>query len=485
MSRAHRGSLGITRRQFLVGAASSLALAIVTACGSSAPSSPASAPTTASAAPTAAPSSGSTTAPTAAPTTAAQPTSAPAATAAPKAAGNPIILFWSSLMGSKEAARNQLVNDFQSANQGMKIQHEGFFDIMQNNEKLLTAMVAGNPPDVVSNHYYFVANYANANALEPLDDDMATSKLPSSVFVPSIYQLGQWQGKTYGLPIYADVEAYYYNTDLYQKAGLDPNKPPATWQDLIDMSSKLVVRQNGRLVQEGLTVPQDAAEDLSNMWYCLLLQAGGSFLSPDGTKAVFNDDAGRQALQLMVDLIHKYKVTDVGFGQGADGAAVPFYAGKSAAEYNDSTEFYYFGKYAPKLPYAVAPLPAGPKGPAVASQAFEMFIPKASKNKDNAWTFINFAMKPDEQVKFNKTSSHLPCETDALKSDPFFSSSKNMKPFYDSLVNFSKPFPIAPSYPDILANLQQEFQSAVLAKEDVQKALDNAATYANQQLAKS
>jgi ABC-type glycerol-3-phosphate transport system substrate-binding protein len=463
----------------------------VAACGAASPPSGASAPAsgTGSAAPTAAPQSAAPATPAAAPspatpaspTAAAQPTTAPAATPAAQTAGNPTIAFWSSLMGSKEAARNQLVGDFQAANPGLKVQHEGFFDIMQNNEKLL----AGNPPDVVSNHYYFVANYANANALESLDGYMATSKLASSLFIPSIYQLGLWQGKPYGLPIYADVEAYYYNTDLYKKAGLDPAKPPATWQDLIDVSSKLAVRQNGKLVQEGLTMPQDAAEDLSNMWYALLLQAGGRFLSPDGMKAAFNDDAGHQALQFMVDLIHKYKVTDVGFGQGADGAAVPFYAGKSAAEYADSTEFYYIRKYAPQLPYVVAPLPAGPKGQAVASQAFEMFIPRLSKNKDNAWTFVAFAMQPGAQIKFNKTSSHLPCETDALKGDPFFSSGKNMKPFYDSLVNFSKPFPIAPSYADILANLQQEFQSAVLGKEDVKTALDNAATYANQQLAKA
>ncbi|MGH2459773.1 MAG: extracellular solute-binding protein, partial [Chloroflexota bacterium] len=295
----------------------------------------------------------------------------------------------------------------------------------------------------------------------------------------------QWQGKTYGLPIYSDIEAFYYNTDLYQKAGFDPTKPPTTWQELAEMSSKLAIRQGGQLVQEGFAVPQDAAEDLSNMWYCLLLQAGGSFLTEDSKSAAFNDEAGQQALQFMVDLIHKYKVTEVGYGQGLNGAATPFYAAKSASEYQDSTEFYYFGKYAPKLTYTVAMLPAGPKGQAAASQAFVMFIPKASKNQDNAWKFIDFAMKPDQQIAFNKTSSHLPCETDALKSDPFFSQSKNLKPFYDELVNFSQPFPIAPSYPDILANLQQEFQAAVLGKEDVKTAVNNAATYANQQLGKS
>ena len=113
-----------------------------------------------------------------------------------------------------------------------------------------------------------------------------------------------------------------------------------------------------------------------------------------------------------------------------------------------------------------------------------MFVPKGSKNKDNAWKFISFAMTPAAQVKFNKMSSHLACETEALKSDPFFSTDKNMKPFFDTFINASKPFPITPGYADILSNLQQELQAAVLGKEDVKTALDNGATYADDQLSK-
>src|SRR5260370_32549885 len=53
------------------------------------------------------------------------------------------------------------------------------------------------------------------------------------------------------------------------------------------------------------------------------------FRSADNTKATFNDDAGAQALQLMVDLVQKYKVTDIGYGQGLDDSATPFFVGRS------------------------------------------------------------------------------------------------------------------------------------------------------------
>jgi len=387
-------------------------------------------------------------------------------------------------MGSKEAGRNAVVDDFQKANPGLKIQHEGFFDIMQNNEKLLTSMVAGNPPDVVSNHYYFVSNYANANALVALDNLMAESKLDPGVFVPSILKLGQWKGQTYGLPIYADTMGYFYNTSLYSKANLDPEKPASTWQEMIDFAQKMTVRQGGKLVQEGMSVPQDASESISNMFYALLLAAGGTFVSDDGKKATFSDDPGQQALQTMVDLVHKYKVTDIGFGQGLSGAATPFLANKTASTYDIPPTLFSIHKYAPNLTYAISPLPAGPKEQATPVLAFEMFMPKGSKNQDNAWKFVSFCMQSAEQVKFNKVTNHLACETDALKSDPFFTTNKDMKAFYESLVGFSKPFPITPAYADILTNLQQQLQAAVLGKAAVKDALSTAASYANDQLAK-
>lgn len=470
----------LTRRALIVAGVSALTGLALAACGTAAPAGSAAtaAPAAAPTQPAAAPTQPAAATPAPAPTTAAQ----AAAPTAGSAAGGTTVLLWSSLMGSKEAGRTAIIKDFEDANAPLKITHEGFFDIMQLNTKLLTAMVAGNPPDVISNHYYFVANYANANALEPLEPMMSQSKMDKSLFVPSIYALGQWQGKTYGLPIYADTMGYFYNTDLYKKADLDPQKPPATWQEMIDDAKKLTIRQGGKLVQEGMSVPQTAAEDTSNMFYALLLAAGGSFLSPDGTKATFGDDAGQQALQLMVDLIQKYQVTEVGFGQGLSGAATPFYAGKTASEYSIPPTVYGIKSNAPNLPYAISPLPAGPKGQATPVLAFEMFMPKAAKNKEKGWKFIAFCMQPPEQAKFNKLTNHLACEPEALKSDTFFTENPTMKAFYDSLVGFSKPFPITPNYADILSNLQQQLQAAVIGKSDVKKALDTAVSYANQQL---
>lgn len=448
----------VSRRALLTGMGASLSLVGLVACGAG----------TAPAAPT--------------PAAASKSTTVPAATAPASTAGSPTVVFWSSLMGSKEPGRKAVERDFEKTNSGLKIQHQGFFDIMQNNEKLLTAMVAGNPPDVVSNHYYFVANYAHANALVPLDPLMKQSSLSSTVFIPSVFKLGQWKGQTYGLPIYADTMGYFYNTDLFTKAGLDPEKPPATWQELIDQTQKLTVRENGKIVQSGMSVPQDASESISNMFYALLLAAGGKFLSDDGKSSVFNDAAGQQGLQLMVDLIHKYHVTEIGWGQGLSGAAAPFFAGKNASRYDIPPTIYFLHKDVPKLNYGTAPLPAGPKGKASPVLAFEMFIPKGSKNQTNAWKFIDFCMQSAEQVTFNTLTNHLACEPKALQSNKFFTTGK-MTAFYDSLTQFSTPFPITPVYADILTNLQKQLQAAVLAKSDVKKALDTAATYANQQLA--
>ena len=94
---------------------------------------------------------------------------------------------------------------------------------------------------------------------------------------------------------------------LQERAGLDPDKPPATWDDLVK-NAKAIAKPDQQIWGHYVgTKPIPWSAD--QVWIAYLWQAGGSWLSPDEKKAAFNSDAGVEALKFYVDLVNEHKVT--------------------------------------------------------------------------------------------------------------------------------------------------------------------------------
>jgi multiple sugar transport system substrate-binding protein len=391
------------------------------------------------------------------------------------------VAFWSSLMGSKEMARQALIQDFQKA-EGITVNHQGFFDIEEQNKKLLVAMAGGTPPDVASNHVWFLARYAAAGQLEPLDDLMKRAGMSREQFEPSLMKGCVYDGKTYALPVFASSWVLYYNTELFKKAALDPKRPPKTWEELEDYAKRMTAWKGQSIQQAGLDVPYQVEDTMSDTFLTLFYQAGGEFLSPDGKKVAFDGPEGVEALQFLVDLMRKDRVSQIGFGQGLDQTPQsPFNAGTMAMSMMGPWGIINVQKYSPKLPYAVAPLPARKRAASV-GDVFVIFIPRAAKHKDAAWRFARFFLDTPNLVKFTKACYQIPAELEAQK-DPFFSQDPKMQVFIEATKTM-RVNPGIPEQSEIIAAVQEECQQAIYGKKTAGQALRDAATAANAALAR-
>jgi len=391
--------------------------------------------------------------------------------------GQQKIAFWSSLMGSKEAARDQLIKDYEAARPNVKVAHEGFFDIEEQNKKILVAMASGTPPDVASNLAYFVGRYAAAGQLQPLDDWMARDGIARDQFEPAFLQGCVFEDKTYALPIFGETWALFYNTELFKKAGLDPSKPPTTWEELRDYAKKMTIWKGDTIQQAGFDVPYQIEDTMSDVFLTLLFQAGGEFLSPDGKSVAFDGPAGVEALQFMVDLMRKDRVCQIGFGQGLDQTPqAPFNAGTMAMSMMGPWGIVNVAKYSPDLPYAVAPLPSHKRTASFAG-TFVLFVPKAAKNKEGAWDFIRFFLDTPNLAKFTKACYRIPATLDAQK-DPFFTEDPKMQVFVQA-AKTARMIPPIPQQSEILAAIQEQCQQAIYGKKTAEQALKDAAAVAN------
>ena len=120
-------------------------------------------------------------------------------------------------------------------------------------------------------------------------------------------------GKYYALPTAVRSLALFWNKTLFKEAGLDPERPPATLDELVDYARKLTKRSpNGDLLQAGLTIDM-GGQDHHWLREVLIRQFGGAPYSGNNKTVAYNSNAGVNATQWYIDLAAKQKVGQIGF----------------------------------------------------------------------------------------------------------------------------------------------------------------------------
>ena len=93
--------------------------------------------------------------------------------------------------------------------------------------KLAQAIASGDVPDLMGMDLIYAPQFEKAGQLVDLTDKIGNwPELKTAS--PGHMMVATYDGHIYGVPLYADVSALFYNKDLFQKAGLDPNKPPTS-----------------------------------------------------------------------------------------------------------------------------------------------------------------------------------------------------------------------------------------------------------------
>ena len=143
-------------------------------------------------------------------------------------------------------------------------------------EKMLTAVAGGNPPNVVYLNDFQISLFAETDNLVSMEEVFTKDELAN--YKEGALNAASVNGTLYGIPVLTSNLGYFYNVDLFVKAGLDPDNPPQTWDELLDAIEKLTkYDENGNIVQWGarfnLNRPSPVTSILPFIW-----QAGGDIL---------------------------------------------------------------------------------------------------------------------------------------------------------------------------------------------------------------
>lgn len=209
---------------------------------------------------------------------------------------------WTGLSGDDKGRFEEMIKGFNGSQGEVEVVPSFYqWDLMHS--KLVASVQAGGTPEALLMWVTVMPEMAHFGALQPLDDLLAEAGVKAEDFVPRAWNLGVIGGKRYGIPMDTHILGLYYNTELFEKAGLDPKKPPVTMDEFVTVAKKLTVGPN----QWGVAIPSSTAWPV-RYWMGFLHQEGGKMFTDDLKKAAFNDAKGRAAFQFMSDLIHVHKV---------------------------------------------------------------------------------------------------------------------------------------------------------------------------------
>jgi multiple sugar transport system substrate-binding protein len=337
-------------------------------------------------------------------------------------------------------------------------------------DKIVTAQVGGSGKyDVVLMDTPWPAELVTANIVSDI-----TSKVPadftSGVF-DSAWTAAKYNGKVYGVPWINDTKFFFYNTDMFAKAGIAT--APKTW-DEVEADAKLI-KATG--VKYPITASWKQAEAVICDWTQLAAAFGGSDFVDASGKALFNQGGGLAALTFMKKLIDEGLVDPASLSQTEDDVNSVMSAGQSAmalnwtyglSVMNDPTKSTVAGKM------KVAPSPGeGSVTTSGVNGGMSLAVTTTTKHPNEALAYALFLASESSQEM--DVANALPMwkasfdNTNVTKGNPDLFAAAKIQ--FAGLV----ARPVVPYYTKLSNALQDAIQQTLLGKKTPQQALDDVA----------
>lgn len=345
------------------------------------------------------------------------------------------------------------------------------------NQKFFTAVAAGTAPDVVFVDGPQVASWAEWGALEPLKERAQASGIRADDYFTPTWKQTEYRDNIWALTYCADPNfGFAYNRSAMRRAGLDPDKPPVTIDDLTEQANRLTTNESGVIRQIGM-IPW-AQYGAANSIFTWGWAFGGEFYDPAARKITADHPQIVRALEWMISFAKRFDPAKIASLQQGFGTAEqnPFYSGKLAMQCLHIGGVGDIERYAPDLDYGITYIPAPPEGEARSSWVggWCMSIPKGAPNPDAAWEFIRWLCHDQRGTEIVGTETSL---FPALRHSPYFARVQGRKYYGDYLRILQESRhqrPVMPVQAYYMRELQRAVDAAVYGRMTPAQALEQA-----------
>lgn len=212
--------------------------------------------------------------------------------------GPPVTLrFWNGLTGGDGPVMRTLIEEFTRAHPNIRVDMYAlpWADFYQ---KFPAAVTSGLAPDFALMHNFQVATNAARRVIMPVDEVLGTVGLAEQDYLPVVWDSGVYRGQRWSLPLDMWPDSLFYNRRVLERAGLDPDAPPADragYEHALDALASTGIR--------GHWLPAVDPQGVGRGFDSLLWQFGGTHYDAAGRSATFAEPAGVAALTWQQSLI--------------------------------------------------------------------------------------------------------------------------------------------------------------------------------------
>lgn len=307
-----------------------------------------------------------------------------------KSSGVVQLTYWNMWSGQWEKVVQKMVDQFNATHPNI---HVNMLAVPSKtaDQKFLTAVASGSPPDVFTEWSPTIGEFAAKHAIMNLSA-METGKYAGlkQWFYPAVTKFGTYQGNLYAMPWTVNTYDLYYNKTIMKKAGLDPNKPPTTLDELWNDQSKEWKMGSGGVVQQMGFYPGTNFEQLMPAF-----GLSSSDLFSNGQYNMLNSKSVQDMTWLAK--FKKYPYSQVsafqsGLNSAGGGSVDAFDLGKAGFWISGMWEMGQIKLDNPSLSYGVVPIPATSSGFKNATWINGNYnvIPKGAKHPKEAFEFISW-----------------------------------------------------------------------------------------------
>ncbi len=406
------------------------------------------------------------------------------------------IVFWHAMTGTNGQIVTKLVSDFNSSHTDVQVteQNKGssYNDVLNNT---ISAMGQGQGPNIAQIFDLGTPIAIDSGFFTPIQDLLSADQLQhvKDDVMPPLINYFTVNGKLWSLPWNNSTPLFYYNKNMFKAAGLDPNKPPATWQELEADCAK---------IQAANAAPYCLSAELYGWFYEQWMALQGQELANNGngrqgraTEVNVTSDASKAIFSFWKDLNDKGYYTYTGKLEDGTGSGQIF-TSQQAAMILDSTGS--LAKYTTAAQQGGFELGTGffPTNGDVPRQGViiggaSLWVSAANTDDQNKAVieFLTWLHEPEQMAEWHKGTGYMPItksSQDLLASQGYFDQNPNAKTAVDQLAD-AKVTPatagaVMGPFPQIRTMVDQALQN-VLNGADIDSTLSDLKSQADAALA--
>ncbi|WGV26348.1 ABC transporter substrate-binding protein [Halotia branconii] len=366
----------------------------------------------------------------------------------------------------------KLVDKFNQTHPNIQVESLYVGQQDQQTPKILAAVVANAPPDILWYNPTIMGQLVELDALIPLDEMLASSPVKDEID-PTLYTSMEYQGKTWSLPFATNNVGIFYRPSLFKAAGI--TELPRTWEEFRQVAKKLTrdINNDGKIDQYGMFLPLGKGEFTVFTWLPFMWSGGGELINGDSQTAAAVELQGNQGAIAAL----KYWRTLI-----TDGSVI-----LSSPERGYETDKLIAGNVAMQLggpwtlgqlqemgiDYDVLPIPVD-EVPATSVGGENLFFFKTKPQQQKAaFKFAEYVLSEEFQTEFALETGYLPINLKSRQSEKyqaFVNELPQLKVFLDQ-AKYGRSRPLFPGYNRISDSVGRAVESVLLRKKPPAEAL--------------